>query len=81
MLHRHQANPQEENHGEMQSQQSCFATLLKSPLHSDTPSKILITTKEILRKNTSEGLLLFVKRALKDYVMKSYHLQLLKEIH
>ena len=43
---KHKANPQENNSAEVRSQQSRFATLLKSHPRTDTPPKILSTFAE-----------------------------------
>ena len=48
MLCKHEANPQENNHAEVQSQQSYFATSMKSHLRTDAPSKIRSTPAEYL---------------------------------
>ena len=67
MLPRHEANPQENTNAEARSQQSCFATLLKSRPCTDTPPKIRRTSLEhpLFRENTSGGLLLHVKKNFK----------------
>ena len=81
ILCQHKANPQEHNHPEVQSQKSCFATLLKSHLRTDAPPKIHSTHAEHPPPGEKLwGLLLYVKRVLKDLNIKSYYLQLLKEI-
>ena len=46
MLCKHEANPQENNNAKAQSQQSCFATLLKSHPHTDMSLKIRSTSAE-----------------------------------
>ena len=46
MLWKHEVNPQENNNAEVRSQQSCFATLLKSHPRTDTPQKIRSTSPE-----------------------------------
>ena len=46
MLCKHEANPQESSHAEVQSQQSRFATLLKSNPRTDVPLKISNTPTE-----------------------------------
>ena len=46
MLSKYEANPQENNHAEARSQQSCFATLLKSHSRTDAPPKIRTTNTE-----------------------------------
>ena len=68
MLPRHEANPQENTNAEARSQQSPFATLLKSRPCTDTPPKIRSTSAEypLPPENTSGGQLLHVKRVLKD---------------
>ena len=64
---RYEVNPQEKTNTEARSQQSCFATLLKSHPFTDAPLEIRSTSAEHpMRENTSEGLLLHVKRILKD---------------
>ena len=81
MLCQHKANPQEHNHPEVRSQQSCFATLLKSHLRTDATPKIHSTHAEYPPPGEHLwGLLLYVKRVLKDLNIKSYYLHLLKEI-
>ena len=63
---RNEVNPQENTNTEAQSQQSRFATLLKSHPSADTPLEIPNTSAEHpLRENTSGGLILHVKRILK----------------
>ena len=47
-LHKYEANPQENNRAEARSQQSRFATLLKSHPHTDVPPKIQSTPVEHL---------------------------------
>ena len=64
---RNEENPQENTNTEARSQQSRFATLLKSHPCTDTPPEIPRTSAEHpLWQNTSGGLLLHVKRILKD---------------
>ena len=64
---RNEVNPQENTNTEARSQQSRFATLLKSHPCTDTPPEIPRTSAEHpLWQNTSGGLLLHVKRILKD---------------
>ena len=64
---RHEANQQENTNTEKRSQQSRFGSLLRSHPCTDTPPKIRSTSAESpLRENTSGGLLLHVKRILKD---------------
>ena len=64
---RHEANPQEKSNTEAQSQQSRFATLLKSYPCTDTPPKIRSTSAEHpLLGEHLWGPLLHVKRILKD---------------
>ena len=46
MFRKHEANPQEKNNAEVQFQQSCFLTLLKSHPDADTAPKICSTTTE-----------------------------------
>ena len=46
MLPRHEANPQENSNAEVRSQQSRFATLLKSHPRRETPPKIRSTSAE-----------------------------------
>ena len=46
MLRKHEANSQDNNNAEVQSQQSRFATLLKSQSRTDTPPKIRSTSTE-----------------------------------
>ena len=60
MLTKHEANPQENNHAETRSQQSRFATLPTHGYAAENPQHTL------LQENTSAGLLLYVKRILKD---------------
>ena len=63
---RNEINPQENTNTEAWSQQSRFATLLKSHPCSDTPPEIPSTSAEQPpRENTSGGLILHVKRILK----------------
>ena len=63
---KNEENPQENTSIEAQSQQSRFATLLKSHPCADTPPEISSTYAEhLLRENTSGGLILHVKRILK----------------
>ena len=51
MLHKHEANPQENNNTERRSQQRRFATLVKSHPHKDTPKKI----RSIFAEHPSSG--------------------------
>ena len=82
MLPRHEANPQENTNAEARSQQSRFATLLKSHSCTDTPPKIHSTSAEHPPPGEHYGgLLLHVKRILKDINYEKFHLQLLKEIY
>ena len=55
------------NHAEAQSQKNCFETLLKSHLSTNThPSKFKRYPQNTLfQKNTSRGILLYIKRDLK----------------
>ena len=61
-------NPQENNNAEAQPQQRCFATLSKSHPHTDMPLKIhsIFAEHRPLGEHLSGGLLLHVKRILKD---------------
>ena len=61
---RNEVNPQENTNTEARSQQSRFATLLKSHPCTDTPLKIRSTSAE--HEKTSGRMLLHVKRILKD---------------
>ena len=64
---RNEENPQENTNTEARSQQSRFATLLKSQPCTDTPPKSAAHLQNTpLRENTSGGLLLHVKRILKN---------------
>ena len=66
MLPRHEANPQKNTSTEARSQQSRFATLLKSQPCTDTHPKMRSASAEhTVSENTSRGLLLQVKRILK----------------
>ena len=57
----------------MQKRNINKATLLKSHSRTDTPPKIRSTSAELLlRENTSEGLILHVKRILKDLNYKRF---------
>ena len=64
---KNEENPQENTSIEAQSQQSRFATLLKSHPCTDTPPEIPSTSAEHppYRENTSGGLILHVERILK----------------
>ena len=63
---RNEQNPQENTNTEARSQQSRFATLLKSHPCTDMPPEIPSTfAKHPLWENTSGGLILHVKRILK----------------
>ena len=66
MFCKHEAKPQEINYAESRSQQDRIATLLKSHPRADTPPKKLAGHPQnaLLQKNTSGGLLLYVKRVL-----------------
>ena len=46
MFCKHEANPQENNDAEVQCQQSCFGTLMKSHPHMGAPLKIHSTPTE-----------------------------------
>ena len=60
------ANPHKNNRAEARSQQSRFATLLKSHPRTDVPPRIRSTPAETsLQENISGGLLLCVKKVLK----------------
>ena len=73
MLCKQEANPQENSNAEAQPQQSCFATLLKSHPRTDTSSKIRSTSAEqTLPGEHLWGLLLHVKRILKDLNYKKF---------
>ena len=56
MLIRHEANPQENTNAEARSQQSCFATLLKSHPSTDMPLDIRSTSAEHLCPPPAEHL-------------------------
>ena len=78
MLPQNEANPWE-NNAEARSQQSHFATLLKSHLHIDTPRKLAAHLQNTLVwENTLGGLLLHVKRILKDLNYKTFLFTVLK---
>ena len=66
MLYKHEGNPQENNHAEVQSQQSYFATSMKSHQRTDAPSKIRSTPAEYLYLGEDLWGPASVKRVLKD---------------
>ena len=60
---KHEVNPQESNHAEARSQPSRHTTLLKPHLSTYEPRKCAVHPQNILlQENTSEGLLLYVKK-------------------
>ena len=65
-LCKRKANPHENNRAKARSQQTHFATLLKSHPRTDVPPRIRSTPAETsLQENISGGLLLCVKKVLK----------------
>ena len=81
MFYKNEANPQENNNTEARSQQSRFATLFKSHPRTDTTPKIRSTSAE----HTPLGEHLWgtasvCQKNIKDFV-KTFYLQLLKEIY
>ena len=82
MLCKPEANPQENNNAELQSQQSRLATLLKSHPRTDTPPKIPSTSAE--QPPPGEhlwGTASACQKNFKKLRLKSFYLQLLKEIY
>ena len=76
---RNEENSQENNNTDAWSQQSRFATLLKSHPCTDTTPEILITSAEhSLRENSSGGLILHVKRILKVLYYEKFLLTVVK---
>ena len=76
---RNEENPQENTNTEARFQQSRFATLLKSQPCTDTPPEIPSTSAEHpLRVNTSEGLILHVKRILKVLYYEKFLFRVVK---
>ena len=74
MLPRQEANSQETNHAETQPQKSCLLSLLRSQPRTDASTKILSTPAEektLLQENISNGMLLYIKRVLKDLNYKN----------
>ena len=66
-LYKYEANPQESKHAEARSQQSRFATLLKShPCAIAHPRIHIIPAKTSPQENISGRLPLYVKIVLKD---------------
>ena len=66
MLCKHEANPQDDNHAEARSQQSCFATLLKlHPFTMRLRESAAHPQNTSLQENTSGGIFLYAKRVLK----------------
>ena len=81
-LCKHEANPQENNDAEARSQQSRFATLLKSHPRTDKPPKICSTSTEHPPLGEQLwGTASTCQKNLKDINYKNLFLQLLKEIY
>ena len=77
---RHEINPQQNTNTEVRSQQSRFATLLKSHPCTYTLPEIPSTSAEhpAYRENTSGGLILHVKRILKVLYYENFLFTIVK---